>query len=1120
MTFKNSKQRELDITFRPDYKKALFGLFHVAFEENDGCYHLPLEEKESLEEALYFYENRILKRKEYPVFEDDQFVFYPSQDKKVLFQVLGLPEEVFQKLDTEKEILPQLCFKENLFQLKRECCAIDAKSMGRKWFADDFKLYCLKNGFFFLYDETKPFIKEETTLPVFIDERKLMPKYKRLYEQSRHDRLAIDFLGAEDDFSFNEKMKEFDCYSLDERLSFFVNGDENLPIQVDEEFKRKYSLLLRKYLSSLINALYDDYALEVLNKTLDKFSYLSLSLARTNRVLYSISSFNADMYSIDRKNFFFSLEDKKKISDLIKKEYHHYQEGDLLSFYSAMKLPFEGYSFLKDKKGLTEEEILSSLPFMEVSSTEIYLSGKRLDSFYSYASGTLLHERAFLLRLLRDQGIEYSQENIEDSSLALTIEIHDGIRWNSLRKLFDEKGRCSLLDIFSSYQGLCRKDQIDLSKKIKRIDDVSCLEACSSFYHLFTNRTLSEAVETLLRKYDLLSLLGENLKKFFSYVLLYPLLIAKQEYRMQALANKDTSALLVLDGISSHMESYEANLPLPYVTFSQAAYSFRKDSFSKASICSCQKQALRRRYAYYRSYVHKRFENGKDLDSYVLSRIGLPENILSQIDFDADDFFSQIPFEKHVCHLCNHMIPINHEKLTDNEEDLQNALLTYIRARSSLYGVHFSTLLKGDEIKDSFLKAVDDRSYHSVLDVSEKYVDPVLQPYLHFSAKSAVSFLAAFYPEEIGYDDFYYELNAFYELGDSMIQKILFECTLREYLPLLRNLGIVYDIYEVYKKIEIAYAMHVSSDIILTKECEFCMNMDYNPKLKYPYVLFGSCVNAYMSDPNDTHFYLCECEKENLIRFAKKYDELYKKRGLNKEIKTPLILGLLGLPYRVIQKYQDYDLENNSVDSLIENMEFVPSICRRCLNENHSAYDGPFKKTFPFKKDLHAEYDFAQNGMFHDGFKVLSSLSLREIRYDPDHLYDLDGYADDLLPVFECCTDAIPEKLFTYFSMDQEKLKNILSDFKEINLSEIEANAYMSSLLLDTSMKNSNVFLDFIFEDLNTTLEEKIKDCFPEIKRVRKEFTMKVEQQILGFITYLIELLLKRYAIKESRIGR
>ncbi len=1119
MGFKNSEQRELDITFRPDYKKALFGLFHVAFEGNDGNAYLPLEEKESIEEALYFYENRILKRKEYPVFEDDRYVFYPSQDKRVLFQVLGLPEEVFQKLDVEKEILPQLFFKEGLFQLKRECCAIDARSTKRKWFSDDFKLYCLKKGFFFLYDETKPFIREETTLPVFIDERKLSPEYKRLYEQSGCDRLAIDFLGAEDDFSFNEKMKMLDSFSLDERLSFFVNGDQNLLIEIDEEFRRKYTLLLKKYLSSLINALYDDYALEVLNRTLDKFSYLSLSSTRTNRVLYSISSFNADMYSTDKKNFFFSLADKMKIESLIKKEFHRYKEGDLLSFYSSMKLPFEGYLFLK-KKNLSVEEILSSLPFREVSSTEIYLSGKRLDSFYSYASGASGHERAFLLRLLRDQGIEYSQWNLEDSSLKIAIKISDDERCNSLRKLFDEEEKCSLLDIFSSYKGLCKKEKNDLSLKIKRIDEVSYLEACSSFYHLFENRTLKEAVESLLRKYDLLSLLKEDLEKFFSYALLYPLLIVKQEYRIQAIQKKETQSLLIMDGLSSHVESYEPNLPLPYVTFSKAAYSFRKNPFAKASLCSCQKKSLRRRYDYFRTIVHRQYDDGRAMDDYVLSQMGLPENILSQIDFTADDLFSQIPFDDHICHLCNHMIPINHESLTDNEEDRQNALLTYIRARSSLHGVHFSSLVREEDIKDSFLDVMDMQSYHGVLDVSDKYVDPLLQPYLHLSAKSAVSFLAAFYPEEIGYDDFYYDLNSFYELGDSMIQKLLFEYTPNEYLPLLRNIRIVSFFYEIYRKLEIAYAMYVSSDIILSRECEFSMNMDYNPKLKYPYVLLGSSINAYMSDRNDTHFYLCECEKENLLRFAKKYDELYTKRGLNKEIKAPLILGLLGLPYLLIKKYQDYDLENNTVESMIESMEFVPSICRRCLNQNHSAYDGPFRKAFPFKKDLHAEYDFAQNGMIHDGFKVLSDLPLKEIRYDSDHQYDLEGFADNLLPIFECCTDAVPEKLFTYFTLDQNRLKNILSDFKEVCLSDVEANAYMSSLLLDTSIKNQNVFLDFLFEDINMTLEAKIRDCFPEIKRVREEFVKKVEQQILGFITYLIEQFLKRYAVNESYIGR
>ena len=108
MGFLNYKQPKRNISFRSDYRKAVFGLFHVAFIDNNNQVLLPEEDRESIKAALDFYSYRILKRSQYPVYDGKSFVMRDSQDKEVLNQVLGLPEEVFMRLDITKEILPQL----------------------------------------------------------------------------------------------------------------------------------------------------------------------------------------------------------------------------------------------------------------------------------------------------------------------------------------------------------------------------------------------------------------------------------------------------------------------------------------------------------------------------------------------------------------------------------------------------------------------------------------------------------------------------------------------------------------------------------------------------------------------------------------------------------------------------------------------------------------------------------------------------------------------------------------------------------------------------------------------------------------------------------------------------
>lgn len=53
------RDAELDVVTNPNYKKVVFGLYHTCFVDNYNKIYLPSEEKESLINALEFYNQKI-----------------------------------------------------------------------------------------------------------------------------------------------------------------------------------------------------------------------------------------------------------------------------------------------------------------------------------------------------------------------------------------------------------------------------------------------------------------------------------------------------------------------------------------------------------------------------------------------------------------------------------------------------------------------------------------------------------------------------------------------------------------------------------------------------------------------------------------------------------------------------------------------------------------------------------------------------------------------------------------------------------------------------------------------------------------------------------------------------
>lgn len=1124
------QDQKLNISFRSNYRQAVFGIFHVAFLDNDDHLILPQEDRESILCALSFYQERVLKRPTYPVYDGKGYYPKASSDPEVLNQILGLPKQLFNRLDTSKDILSQLTFKEGLKDLKKEVYLSMAKKTNKKWFVDDFYMYCLTKGIFFYYEETQPFIEQTVSmLPVFIDEKRLPTYLKKLYREAKCERFIIDYLRTTVDEKTLGTMKKLDKFSLERRLSYFVNDDfdqEIADLDIGLECKRRYTAFLKQYLVSLINVLYDDYCFEVLNQVTTKLSYLSISKLQTNRDIYALSSYQADMYSFDKKTFFFAKDDKP----FIKANFVELQKKgivDTLSLYQSLGLPFEGYQYVRKLVKPSVNDFLKALPFVGgITKSERYLSAKRYDKYYAYLSDAKEHRTSFLNRLLGNQGVHI----LTDKAL---LELDDETKVNLL--VFKAK-RCEPLDLIFDGKDFSLEERVlpsylfshnqyenqELEQMLHDLDDLSQKKAGFMFFRSLSSASIHQAVDSVLYELGYQPKNSTKLLDFFHFFFYYPLRIMESRYRNQALAEGDTYSLMALDGMPKRMETFEPNLPYPYVTYGSLCYSFRQSYFSQAYICSSEKDAIEYRYDYLKRTYDKLNKKARveERNSYILENLGLPNNVSSTIDV-SKDILPQIPYQDHICHHCLGAQPSYYEKVDDNEAELYNVYLTYIRANASRHGVYFSDPLTNDFEFTHFMESIRNGTYHSLLCFDKDKVDPILLPYLDVTPKMIVSMMAGFFGDDMEYDDFLSDVVRFADLGGTVIKKILFDCTPEYYQYIFEFMSVFTRLVYVYKMIELSYSFYVSNDIVSEGECEFCLNMDYNRRLPYPYVILGSVYNAYTDDLKKGEYYFCNCERDSMKKFITRYLQAFQEQPVSKEYTTAVVLGLTGLPFLVINSVADYDLALEGVDGLMNRLKFRDSICRRCTGINHCAYDDPFRKAFPFKDNMQADYAFAINRLAHDGMRILSDSSLLTLQYQPGYHYALNGYFDPKIPIFSYGDGDTPLKLYTALVPGKEKISSLLYEFANKNPGNAEAIAYASGVILDTYTRDKEVFLHFVEAmPSNQTLRDSVLKFFPEVERVREPFVNIAIEAILGFITYLVEQFIYGYAMEESHIGR
>lgn len=1126
MSYRDSITKSYSFDYSKDYRKAYKGVFHIAFSDVNDNLYLPLEDKEPLDVALKFYHDYVLTRPFYPCYEGDCLILKKSDDPLVLEQILGLPTSLFEMLDLSKDILSQLSFKEDLSILKKDAYQHFITEKDRKWFIDDFKMFCLKNGVYFLMDETKPFLYGNNNLPVFFDESRMSGRLLDIYRHSDAETLSIFYMREDYDAAFLSMMKEFDQFSLARRVDFFVNGDadpEFLGINSDREFERKYCNILKKQIVAIVNTLYDKYCDEVIHAPSRKRSFLSVEKIKDGeKSLYVASSFFADMFSLDGVNYYFTEEKREEILHLTSLLFSESKEKDPLALYTRLSFPIYGYQSVRDLKDFTVEEFVSHLPFQHFDfKNSSFRAPKRFNEFYTYAAGTYIHNVVFSFRFLGADGIfvnPYYAYAFPNNQRPFTFQVLPVKRTGLLYSLFDSDHYSLFEDAYPFYLYKTKQDfSIKLENAIQQIDEVSGYQACKLFFSLAKNRSLHDIVLSLLQRLNLSSLMSSELEDLFAVVLLLPMVHAENIFHFNSIQQNDLESLIILNDVHEKEESYEPYLPYPYVYQGLSYYSFRPSYFSKPCLCKCSKDAIKAEILFYES---RRNPSDSKFDEKLIDHLSLPQDIKNTL-VPGKDLLSQIHFVPHICHRCQNTMPKNHLSIDDNVLDPKNAMLSYIIQNGARNGVFVRKMFSSDRYQDVMYSG----SYSSFLNFDRTKVQDFLLPYVDVDGRDILSLIMMINMSDGLYSDFVIPcIDYCQELGinEKECQQKLFKNPNPE--RLMRE-DFSQRLLNFYQLIGLAYCFCVSEDIIPFTNHTFTLGYDYNVRLPYPYIILGPRFNGYSetcAPKGIDEIYFCECDREGILNSIRCFYDFYEGKISNRQMLTPIILTMAGLPYHLIHAVKDFSFDEHTPEEFVNLLSFKYDICRRCNNIAHGALAvNPFYKEFAFSSDMGAEYTFATGKMARDGFILLMDCSISEFKIKKGYRFNLDFNNDSYLPFVLFVDRKTPEPIYKVFHPSKEDIKEIVNSLnQEYSLGE-EASAYALGLMLDQMEADPDVFF-VLFKRLsgNDSFMDCLTDCFPDFERVREEFLDPVFQVILFVAHALYEKLIDGYIKDELHIGR
>ncbi len=1119
MSYRYFKTNYLDLYNSPDYITAYIGLNFIAFLNNKHELVMDVEDKESIQILEEILKDEISKINSFPVYDGTIFTDTDVKSKTTIHDVLGLPEELFNNLDLNEKISDQIKFVTGLKELKQEVYRELQYEHDSVYFIDDFKSFLLKNGIYFIDDNITDVLKDLHKSPIFLLEDRYSEEVKTIISDFNYAYLLINF---SDEALVDEKFlsfQKFDAFSLKRLVSYFINDvydKEIADLILDKNEKRQYTHYLKYFICSLLTHLLDCYYQKNSNFVHSQLSFMTRSETDNKKYPFVLSSFNGEVYFDRDGQCFFDKNDFFSIASRVKRAFNLFSNHNSVLIYSYLRLPYQGYKYVKDKILNTPVDFLNELPFTdEISTGESYAAPKRNDFLYSYLTEQKEHDFTFLMRRLTAAGVEYSSKKPlydYDVSTPLNIQIIGDIESDTLAQIYNGKYPIRK-SIFNIYKLLNKtKDLSKLYENICLIDSKSNETFLSYFYADFSDSSLIDTLQDALAYFNLSNIYSEQLLEFFKYVLFYPLRVVKSEYEQERLIANDKVTLALLTGSENYTGTFEPALPLPYVNYGSHYCSFQENYFSPSYFCSCQKESIQNTIDHFTKKYHELFDGGKDkinFTSYLLLFLGLPSKVSSTI-VDSKPLMSQLQFKDHICHLCQHKHPQYSEEIDPFSFSLVNDYSLYLKSLSAKYGLYQSAYYVNCE-------AIKKPEVNTLFTFDKEKAKKIVYPYIDLSDKNLVAYVSTFGAYLFNYREVDKYLNDFIDLPHEYKIKVIEQNADEESLD-KPGFSFFSMLKACFVHVNKAYMVETAKDI-LPVYSTICLNCDYNEKLPYPCVYLGRIFNAYAPNFDGEEFYFCECDKESILAILKHSVEMVTKSQIYKEYWTPIILGFTGFPFFIVNKYLDYDFTTHTAEDFLQQLPFKKNICRRCFNVSHAAYFAPFSKCYPFKNDKQAEVSFSNNGLAHEGIYILSHLSSNEIDVKPDYIYHLFDDVEPKLPSIIVLSNAGMKFLYRFCLLDKDKFDNYIYEFSLIYKKDDIVNM-MRQVVSDAMRENQAVIYQFFTAPpVFAVLYESLEYFFHSLSDIDSNLKYKVANCLACFLTFILKKIINYQADKERLIG-
>lgn len=1128
---------DFSLSSSTNLKKAKIGLYHLGFIKNDLSRVISIDDKKSIEAALSFY--NMLKEKgykKYPISTLKSYKEVNIEDKKVIQEIIGLPFSFYKGIDFNKDIISQLTFEDNLTDIKKYAYRNIYTYFNKKWYCDIFKNFCLEKGIFFLYDETIPFINDENNiLPVLIDEKKISKKISTLLTEATSLKLIIECLDQDIDEKDIVEFEKYDSFSFTKRVDYFINNlyiKEIADLNPSKDFKKIYSRCLRIYFAFIINYLYDKFLNEVTKNI--SFKKSAFTESKINNY-YVISNINSEMYSVNKVNYYFPINNKEIITILYNK-YKNIKNPLLL--YKAMRLPWVGYEQFLTALNKNKDNPFDEITYVEdISYTDNFLSTKRIDQFYNYDSNLkdYFHNEIVINRELIKEGFLYKDIITETDDNKIKLEIINGIKHSYYESYYNDKSKNFtnyFLDCYIDASGTIDYD-LFFKMLLEKVDSKSNNEALNFFINDCDNKSLIEVKKDIERTFSF-KLNHEMIDDFLNFVLNYPKYIMQNEIEKKLLNEGNRFAYdcftIPYSNIDTSSETYEVSLPLKFVSYGDYFYSFKKEYNSKGYICSCQKEAVYNIVKHFSDIYSKINPEQVELTKFLLSVIPLPKNIKNSID-TKKDFLPQLKFKDHICHLCNNSEPLFSDVTVDdfdiyNHSSIYRTYINAIGAKNNLFVYDEKTKeIISDLIDEKYNDPNELYISHLLSYDFKKELPPVLKPFFDIDGAQLALLICSTILLDFDNQQTLNDLNTLFEMSKKDVKKLLINKsnTIDFDSPFVTE-SAASKIFFIYNMIIAAYRNKLSKEELNLYDDYLCLNDDFNCNLPYPYIFLGKTFNAYSSSIGGKEVYLCSCDKKGVELVVKKINKMFKNEPVEKAgLKTLAVLSLSGLPYQYIKNYIHYE------DPLIalESFKYKDNICRRCLNENHAAYQVPFVKVYPNKDEMTAEYSFAKSKLASDGLTFIDTVDLSEVHFDPNYKYDINQYETYMIPgIFpQNVSDSIePDTLYKFTVVTKDHFETYLFDYCILSKYSKKTLSSFTTIMKLRYEQDNDFFYDFIrnFAYKSEPFSRIITYFFNDtvIKNNIDIDYYDFCQLVLGFVTYILEELFHRYAMDEKRIGR